>query len=141
MRKRIELPSQAGSAIDPPRVVLFVCQHGAGMSRLAAAWFNRVAPGGWIGVSAGQHPDPELSSNAAHLLAGTAAEPFLDRDPPRPVEAVSEPTRRIAIVRDGVPCDVPGAERWDLGACPMGPALRDGLRARAEVLASELARG
>jgi protein-tyrosine-phosphatase len=26
------------------QTVLFVCPHGAGMSRIAAAWFNLVAP-------------------------------------------------------------------------------------------------
>ena len=38
------------------RVVLFVCAHGAGKSRMAAALFNAAAPRGWWATSAGQEP-------------------------------------------------------------------------------------
>ncbi len=36
-----------------PRTVLFVCPHGAGKSRIAAAWFNGAASAGWWATSAG----------------------------------------------------------------------------------------
>ena len=34
------------------RTILFVCPHGAGKSRMAAAIFNRLAPAGWQATSA-----------------------------------------------------------------------------------------
>src|SRR5688500_17267117 len=49
-----------------PRIV-FVCEHGAAKSIIAAAYFNRLAEETNSGVRAiarGTHPDPELSSIA-----------------------------------------------------------------------------
>src|SRR5213078_4079664 len=37
---------------DRARTVLFVCEHGASRSRLAAVWFTLVAPPGWRATSA-----------------------------------------------------------------------------------------
>jgi protein-tyrosine-phosphatase len=65
------------------QTLLFVCLHGAGMSRMAAQYFNRAAPADWHAVSAGVHPAEALSSTAASLLAGTGADEFLDQSPPR----------------------------------------------------------
>ena len=97
----------------PERTVLFVCLHGAAMSRMADAYFNRFAPPGWRGVSAGFDPGMASSATAAHPLADTPAADFLDTAPPRSVSAVPEPIRIIA--------------------------LRDEIRARAESLARTLA--
>ncbi len=113
--------------------ILFVCPHGAGKSRMAAAFFNRVAPDGWRATSAGQEPDPVVSPHAIRLLAGTDAEALLDRDPPRPIAGVLGPARTVAI-----DCDVPGAARWALRHQEVGEAMRDELRARAQTLAREL---
>ena len=118
---------------DPARTVLFVCPHGAGKSRMAAAFFNRVAPHGWHATTAGQEPDAEDSPNAVRLLAGTDAEQFLDREPPQAITAVAAPALTVAI-----DCDVPGAEHWELQAREMNEALRDELRARVEALAQEI---
>lgn len=112
--------------------VLFVCPHGAGMSRIAAAWFNLVAPPTWRATSAGLEPQAELGVNAARLLAGTPAEAFLDRELPRPISAVDPPDRVI-----GMCCDVPGGERWDLDNRAFTPAMGDEIRARAEELAKQ----
>jgi len=100
--------------------ILFVCPHGAGKSRMAAAVFNRVAPDGWRATSAGQEPDPVVSPHAIRLLAGTDA-------------GVLGPARTVAI-----DCDVPGAARWALRHQEVGGARRDELRARAQTLAREL---
>ena len=40
------------------RTILFVCEHGAFRSRIAAAYFNATGPAGWHAVSAGR--DPQL---------------------------------------------------------------------------------
>lgn len=102
------------------------------MSRIAAAWFNLVAPSGWHGTSAGLEPQSQLGFNAPRLLAGTPAEAFLDREPPRAVSDVVSPTRIVAMC-----CDVPTAERWDLAEREFTNAMRDEIRARTEVLAAQ----
>ena len=102
------------------------------MSRIAAAWFNVVAPPGWHATSAGLEPQAELGVNAPRLLGGTPAEPFLDREPPRPLTAIEAPDRII-----GVCCDVPGGERWDLANREFTSAMGDEIRARAEELARQ----
>ena len=114
---------------------MFVCPHGAGMSRIAAGWFNLVAPANWRATSAGVDPQAELGSNAPRLLAGTPAEPLLDREPPRPIRAVPAPDRIIALC-----CDVEGAERWDLVHREFTDAMRDEIRARTQALAMECGR-
>ena len=112
------------------RTVLFVCPHGAGMSRIAAAWFNLLAGADWYAASAGIEPQSEIGLNAPLLLAGTRAEQFLDREPPRPISSVREVERIVALC-----CDVAGAERWDLSNREFTEAMHDEIRERAEALA------
>ncbi len=118
------------------QTVLFVCPHGAGKSRMAAAFFNRVAPDGWRATTAGHEPSETVSPNAVRLLAGGDAEALLDREPPRPIAAVDSPTRLVAI-----DCDVPGAERWNLDNREFDDAMRDEIRGRVEALARGLSDG
>lgn len=116
------------------QTVLFVCPHGAGKSRMAAAFFNQLAPSGWQATSAGQEPQDSLGTNAPRLLAGTAAEPYLDRELPRPIASVEEPARIVAI-----DCDVPGAERWTLDNRQFDDAMREEIRGQVEAFARNLA--
>ena len=118
------------------RTVLFVCPHGAAKSRMAAAFFNRLAIPGWEATSAGSTPQEEMSGNAIRLLAGTDAESFLDLTTPRPISAAPDPTRVVAI-----DCDVPGAERWNLAHQTFDEGMRDELRRRAETLARAVGGG
>ncbi len=118
------------------RMVLFVCPHGAAKSRMAAAFFNRVAPEGWMALSAGVEPQETVGLNAIRLLKGTDAEALLDLAPPRPVAAVLSPDRIVAI-----DCDVPNGERWDLLHREFEAPMREELRRRAEVLAREVRDG
>ena len=119
------------------RTVLFVCLHGAGMSRLAAAYFNQAAPRGWRGISAGVEPGASLSPTAVRLLAGTAAAAFLDATPPRPISAVPNPELRVALRNPTIRYDLPGTQVWDL-AHAEGEPLREEIRTRVEVLARTL---
>lgn len=118
------------------RTLLFVCPHGAGKSRMAAAFFDRVAPPGWSATSAGLDPDPVVSQNAVRLLAGGDAETLLDRDPPRTVDSVAQADRVIAI-----DCSVPSGERWDLVNRTFDEAMREEIRGRAEAVAAGLRPG
>ena len=54
-RTRFKLGAQVGGSIDRP-VVLFVCVHNAGRSRMAEAFFNHLAGDRYLGSSAGTEP-------------------------------------------------------------------------------------
>lgn len=79
------------------KTLAFVCPHGAGKSRIAAAWFNGTAPGGWHATSAGVTPQEEVSAHAPRLLAGTDVAQLLDTAPPRPLSAVPPGATVVAI--------------------------------------------
>lgn len=118
------------------RTVLFVCPHGAGRSRMAAAFFNHAIPAGsdWRAISAGLDPDEVVGPTTVGLVQATDAGPHLDLEPPRPIAAVPAPERIVSIA-----CDVPGAERWDLAHEEFAVPMRDEIRSRAEALARDLA--
>jgi hypothetical protein len=96
-----------------PKTVVFVCLHGAGTSRMAAAYFNNAAPPEWHAVSAGVEPAESLSPTAATLLSGTAAEKFLDRSPPGSLGAAPDPHRVIALRNPAIQFELASAEVWD----------------------------
>jgi protein-tyrosine-phosphatase len=114
-------------------IVVFVCPHGALKSRLAAAYFNRVAPVGWQATSAGQQPQPAVSVHAAALVAGSDAADLLDTSAPRPLDVASD--ARLVVAID---CELPGAVGWRLDQQEVGEVMRDELQQRAERLADEL---
>ena len=120
------------------KTVLFVCLHGAGMSRMAAAYFEQSAPAGWCAISAGLEPGETLSQTAARLLAGTSTIAFLDLAPPRGISAVPHPERVIALRNPAIRFELEGAELWDL-AHAEGEPQRDEIRARVDTLVRTLA--
>jgi protein-tyrosine-phosphatase len=113
------------------RTVLFVCEHGAFRSRIAAAYFNAAAPKGWRALSAGKDPQAETSVRLGPLLAGTGAAEHLETEPLRRLDAVAA-DRVIAL-----DCTVDGAERWANDA-ESDPALRDEIAGRVEHLVRQL---
>jgi len=62
-RSQVKLGAHSGEASDRP-VVLFVCVHNAGRSRMAEAFFNQMAGDRYEGRSAGttpaERPHPEV---------------------------------------------------------------------------------
>ena len=123
------------------QTILFVCLHGMGMSRVAAAFFNSSAPAGWRAVSAGLEPGESLSPTAARLLAGTSAETFLDRAAPRSIDSAPPADQVIAIRNPSIRFELAGAVTWDLTSVEFDERMRDELEARAEQLAEQLSRG
>ena len=117
----------------PPKTVLFVCPHGAGKSRIAAALFNAEAPSGWSATTAGIEPQSQVSVHAPRLLAGTSAESHLDIALPRPLTDVADPTRTIAI-----DCRLDGAESWELQQAAFDDAMRGEIAGRVRALISRL---
>jgi hypothetical protein len=111
--------------------VVFVCPHGALKSRIAAAYFNRVAPPGWAATSAGQQPQAAVSVRAVELVAGSDVAGFLDTSPPQSLDRAGDARAVVAI-----DCELPGAHLWRLDQQEVGPAMRDELRERAERFAA-----
>jgi hypothetical protein len=118
------------------RTVLFVCPHGAGKSRIAAAWFNGLHVPGWTASSAGVEPQTEVSMHAARLLAGTPVRHLLDETAPRPVPAV--PDAKLLVLIDGddrFTADV----RWTLERQSFDEQMCAEIRDRVQTLATTLA--
>lgn len=117
-------------------MVLFVCPHGAGKSRIAAAWFDAHAPAGWTATTAGVQPQPSVSVHAPRLLTGTAALAFLDPDRPRPLSAV--PDAELVVAIDCPAGVLPAAVVWSLEHGEFGEDLVTELRARVMELVGAL---
>ncbi|MFI6481666.1 hypothetical protein ACIBH1_27315 [Nonomuraea sp. NPDC050663] len=117
--------------------MLFVCPHGAGKSRIAAAWFAGAAPAGWGASTAGLDPQDRVSVHAPRLLAGSPVERLLDHELPRPLSAAPEPSMVVTIdCPSGV---IPGAVEWRLEHGDFDQAMADELRVRVLRLTKELA--
>jgi protein-tyrosine-phosphatase len=134
-----ESEPQPATAAPAGRVVLFVCPHGAGKSRIAQAYFDALHIGGWRAVSAGTQPQATVSAHAARLLAGTPAGDTLDTGLPRPVSAVADPDLVVAI--DCAEPPAPGAVLWRLRHQTFDTALRDEIHDLVTRLAAGLQRG
>ena len=60
-------------------VIVFVCEHGAAKSIIAAAYFNKLANGSGLqarAISRGTHPDAELSPKAVAGLQADGLAPI-----------------------------------------------------------------
>ncbi|MCW6005961.1 hypothetical protein K1W54_15445 [Micromonospora sp. CPCC 205371] len=112
------------------RAVVFVCLHGAGKSRVAAAWFNAAAPAGWEATSAGLQPQDQVSAHAAGMLGNAAG--YLDTSAPKPLAQVS------GDLLVGIDCTVPGGRSWTTAAGWPDPAAGAELRAMVTALIAEL---
>lgn len=117
------------------RTVLFVCPHGAGKSRVAAALFDVAADGGWKASSAGLEPQEQVSEHAVSLLTDDAAAALLDRSAPR------ELAHGSGDVIVAIDCEVAGARQWRLTGSWPGQAVREELRCLTATLAGELSAG
>jgi protein-tyrosine-phosphatase len=120
----------------PVPTVLFVCQHGAAKSVLAAACFQRLADTRGVRVralAAGTEPDPEL---APAVVRGLLLEGIdLRGERPRPLLAADlAAATRVVAFGPGVTLPVPPAHavlRWD----DVPPLSEDFERGRAAILA------
>ncbi|AEV85166.1 hypothetical protein ACWT_4144 [Actinoplanes sp. SE50] len=118
------------------RTVVFVCPHGAGKSRIAAAWFNGLGLPGWTATSAGMEPQQQVSVHAARLLQNTPVLPLLDEAMPRPLSAVPERDLLVAI---DCSREFPADHRWDLEQQQFTPQMCTEIRDRVQALAAALA--
>jgi len=94
-----ESKSMSDRASDPERTIQFVCEHGAFRCRIAAAYFDALAPEGWSSTTGGVTPQAEVSERLLPTIEGSEAEQFVDTSAPRAArEAVA--ARTIVIDAD-----------------------------------------
>jgi hypothetical protein len=121
---------------DPERTIQFVCEHGAFRCRIAAAYFDALAPRGWSSTTGGVTPQAEVSERLLPTLAGTEAEPFVDSSAPR---AAREGVATRTIVIDS---DLPMAEdAWQTaedGQSLTDEQLREQIKRGVERLIADL---
>jgi arsenate reductase (thioredoxin) len=79
--------------------VLFVCVENAGRSQMAEGFFKKYAPKGWIPISAGTRPTPEVSP----LAVQTMREAGIDISKQKPKE-LSEEVIRAAFLKVSMGC-------------------------------------
>ena len=120
---------------QPERTIQFVCQHGAFRCRIAAAYFDALAPEGWSATTGGVTPQSEVSERLRPTLEGTEAEPFMDESNPQ-VATTGAAIRTIAIDANMPLAD----ETWRTseGEPPSNEDLREEIRRRVERLVRDL---
>lgn len=125
---------------------MFVCEHGAAKSVVAAAWLRRLADDAGLpldAVACGTDPSPEVSPHAMAGLAGDGLAPAPGR--PRPLDR-GELRRAWRVVRFGPELSLPTpsttpVETWEVPAVSDGyDAARDAIVKRLERLLSVASR-
>lgn len=130
------------------RVVLFVCVHNAGRSRMAEAFFNHMTDGTYRAVSAGtipaEHPHPEVVETMA-----ARGIPIEDRPGTLLTQELADDSERVigmgCAVEEACPALRVPLEDWGLDD-PKGKsreeveAIRDQIELRVRNLIGRLAR-
>jgi len=129
------------------RAVLFVCEHGAAKSVIAAALFNARASARRLpfrAESRGVVPEPTLMPAAVAGLRSDGLAP--GRGAPRRISRADVDRAALVVAFDPLPPDLTEhvrVEVWD-GVPPVSvdySASRDAMLSRVDVLLDELARG
>jgi arsenate reductase (thioredoxin) len=127
-----------GFNMSSPSTVVFVCEHGAAKSLIAAAYWNRLAESSGVQVRAiarGTDPEPALLPTA---VAGLRADGLVVTDD-RPRRATAEELASAAIVvsfgprLDGLAPDRVPHRYWD-GL----PAVSDGYDTARDVIVTQV---
>src|SRR5215213_2352869 len=122
-------------ATDPERTIQFVCEHGAFRCRIAAAYFDALAPEGWSATTGGVTPQSEISERLLPTLEGTEAEQFVDTTAPR---AAREGVAARTIVIDADLQIADDAWRTSDGEPLTDDELREQIRRGVERLVRDL---
>lgn len=98
-------------------IILFVCEHGAAKSVIAATYFNKLASERNTAIRAiarGTHPEPELSTNTIAGLKRDGLTPIASAPEPLTLQEVMSAEQIIAF------CELPEeyrnkttTEQWD----------------------------
>lgn len=87
-----------GKAKDEKKI-LFACLENAGRSQIAEGFFRKYAPKGWVPISAGTRPAPEINPLAVQAMK----EVGIDISKQRPKE-LSEELIRAAFLKVSMGC-------------------------------------
>ncbi len=97
------------------RHVPFVCNHNAGRSQMAQAFFERDAPSGWAGESAGSDPGAALWPEVVQAMAEVGID--LSGRTPKPLTVEMQQRADLGITMgcgDVCPYVPAPVEDWDL---------------------------
>jgi len=136
-------PGKSAKQVQQPRTVVFVCEHGAAKSVIAAAYFNQLAAERHLlfrAIARGTTPQPELAQSAT---AGLRADGVTFPDE-KPRTLTADDTRHA--VRVVAFCPVPASlrkgtrvEQYDVPAPGDGYAQsRDAILVQVKALIEEL---
>jgi chromate transporter len=104
-----------GPAAAEHEQVLFVCEHGAAKSVIAATYFNQMAAARGLSVRAtarGADPQDSPSTSTTEGLRADGLSPVVDRPQP-----VAEPDVRSASLVVAFDCDQPAMKAFRSGTC------------------------
>ena len=132
-----DVPTDPTDPTDPDKTIQFVCQHGAFRCRIAAAYFDALAPDGWSATTGGVTPQQEISERLLPTLEGTEAEAHVDESAPR---AVREGVASRTIVIDAELPMADEAWRTSDGQELTDEELREQIRKGVEKLVRDLPR-
>ncbi len=126
--------------------VLFACVHNAGRSQIAEAFFNHMASGKAVAISAGTQPATEVNPTVAQAMLELGID-IRDKKPRMlTLEMLKDVDRAITMgcsVEETCPATFVPTEDWELED-PAGKPIekvrqiRDEIRARVEKLVREM---
>ncbi|HWL66140.1 MAG TPA: low molecular weight phosphatase family protein [Actinomycetota bacterium] len=146
-KKQVDVRLPSGQSDDTP-LVLFVCVHNAGRSRMAEAIFNSLAAGRYSGRSAGTEPADRPHPEVVEVMSETGYE--IDDGPGTLLtpELANSATRVIGMgcaVEEACPALSVPLEDWELDD-PKGKShdevemIRDQIEMRVRNLIAQLDR-
>lgn len=126
--------------------VLFVCVHNSGRSQMAEAFFNQMAQGKAMAISAGTRPATKVNPTVIKAMREAGMDIGNQESKLLTFEMVEDVDRVITMgcsVEEVCPASLVPAEDWEL-AGPEGKSIeevrqiRDQIKARVETLLKEL---
>ena len=126
--------------------VLFVCVHNSGRSQMAEAFFNQLAKGKAVAISAGTRPAAQVNSTVVATMREVGIE-IVDQKPKSLTLEMVESADRVITMGCGVeevcPASFIPTEDWTLEDPEGKPIekvrqIRDQIRVKVEVLVKEL---
>jgi arsenate reductase len=126
-------------------VVLFVCDHNAGRSQIAAAYLNHLGRGALVAKSAGSRPSAEVHPAVVEAMAEEGLDISAETPKELTDEALHDANMVITLAGSEAVRVIPGRkyEDWQLrhpdndSLAHVRP-LRDDIKARIQELLSEL---
>lgn len=116
------------------RTIIFVCEHGAAKSIVAAAFFNQLASTSglkWKAIARGANPDNEFSELAVRGLATDGLTPSESRPEELSLEDVHSAQRIVSFCELPLECgEVTVVEQWK----DVPPVSQDYDKARDAIL-------